>query len=354
MVENKPNNVSSPDSQGKRKKKKRFVLLFAILVLLLVVAYGYSLFYIRPNQFGIKEVKIGFKRGIQKKVYTAGYNFVMPFQFERMYVFPKNIQVLELTNSSLSRAEAVRQEKAVNIQTSDGFFVVIDVSILYKIVDPYLVFTTIGPGKLYEDNGIIPKAEPILKQTLGELTTEEFYNSPLRVKKSKEARRLLNEELKPKGIMVDHILIRYFLYSDEIQKNIEERKLKDQQVFKNQAEARAATEGAKLKKIIEEGKAAVKVKHEEGKAYTVKKNAEKDLYSRSKKAGADLLVSMANAKKSKLRNQALGGPGADRLVALEMADVYKGIEVVILPSDGKDGINPLDLNQTLKLFELRP
>ena len=38
---------------------------------------------------------------------------------------------------------------------------------LYHIKDPYLVFTTIGPGTLFEDNGIIPKAEPALKETLG-------------------------------------------------------------------------------------------------------------------------------------------------------------------------------------------
>ena len=40
--------------------------------------------------------------------------------------------------------------------------------------------------------------------------------------------------------------MRYFRYGDEMQKNIEEKKLKDQLVFKNQAEARASTEEATL------------------------------------------------------------------------------------------------------------
>jgi len=44
------------------------------------------------------------------------------------------------------------------------------VSILYHVKDPYRVFTLLGPGRLFESNGIVPKAEPILKQTLGELT----------------------------------------------------------------------------------------------------------------------------------------------------------------------------------------
>ena len=44
-------------------------------------------------------------------------------------------------------------------------------------------------------NGIIPKAEPDLKETLRKLTTEEFYNSPMRVAKAEEARQNLNTEL---------------------------------------------------------------------------------------------------------------------------------------------------------------
>ena len=121
-----------------------------------------------------------------------------------------------------------------------------DVSILYRIEDPYLVFTKIGPGELFISNGIVPKAEPALKATLGELTTEEFYNSPLRVQKTDMAREMLNRELNEKGLHIEHALVRYFKYSDEIQKNIEEKKLKDQLVFKNQAEGRAAAEGAIL------------------------------------------------------------------------------------------------------------
>jgi hypothetical protein len=41
------------------------------------------------------------------------------------------------------------------------------------------------------------------------------------------------------------------------------------------------------------------------------------------------------------------------MVALKMADVYKGLEVVILPSDGHHGVNPLNLENTLKLFDIR-
>jgi regulator of protease activity HflC (stomatin/prohibitin superfamily) len=270
-----------------------------------------------------------------------------------MYRLPKNIQVLELTNHPEHAARSTRIEKAAHIQTSDGFFVDVDVSILYRIADPFKVFTVIGPGNRFEQHGIVPQAEPKLKDAMGELTTEEFYNSPLRVEKTEAAREILNEALNPKGLMVEQVLVRYFTYSKEIQKNIEEKKLKDQLVFKNQAEARAAIEEATLKKIEQEGKATVRVELEKGKAYTTRRRAEKDLYVRKKKADGNLLVKLSEAERVRLKNEALQGLGAERMVGLKMAEVYRGLDTVVLPSDGPAGVNPLDLDNALKLFDIR-
>ncbi|MBN1827551.1 MAG: SPFH domain-containing protein [Deltaproteobacteria bacterium] len=330
----------------------RLTILFAALCIL-ALAYNFFFVYVKPDEFGIKVIRIGLHRGVQKEVYGPGLHVVLPFGLQEMYRLPKDIQVLELTNYPQTAALRSRNERAAHIQTSDGFFVDIDVSILYRIIDPYLVFTTIGPGALFEDNGIIPKAEPALKATLGELTTEEFYNSPLRVIKAQAARDMLNREMVKKGLHVEEVLVRYFKYSEEIQKNIEEKKLKDQLVFKNQAEARAATEEAILKKIEQEGKVIAAVEMEKGRAYVTRKTAERDLYARKKKADADLLVKLAEAEKVKLKNAAMEGVGAERMVGLKMADAYKGLEVIILPSDGPQGVNPLNLGNTLKLFDVR-
>jgi len=330
---------------------RRFLLVLAISVAA-AVGYGSCLTYIGPNEVGIKQVMIGFKRGIQREPYETGFRFVLPEPFEKMHKFPKSIQVLELSNNPITKSQFARHERAAYIQTSDGFFVEVDASVLYRIVDPYQVFVTLGPGRLFEDNGIVPRAEPILKQTLGQLTTEEFYNSPLRLQKVHEARDIMNEELRPKGIQVEHVLIRYFQYSEEIQKNIEEKKIKDQLVFKNQAEARAASEMAKLKKTVEEGRAAVAVKLQEGEAYVTRKKAEAELYSRKTKAEGDLLVKMAEAERTRLKNEALGGQGANLLVGLQMAEVYRGLQLIVLPSDGSSGLNPLDLKSTLRMLEI--
>ena len=333
-------------------KLSRGIQILVAILAMVVLIYNAFLSYVHPNEYGIMVKRFGLNRGVQKEVRTAGLKLVIPF-VHQLHRLPRDIQVLELTNFPNTAAASARKDRAAHIQTSDGFFVDVDVSILYRIQDPYLVFTKIGPGHLFEDNGIIPKAEPALKETLGKLTTEDFYNSPMRVKKTQEALVRLNEELNSKGIEVKQVLVRYFRYSQEIQKNIEEKKLKDQLVFTNQAAARAATEEAQLKKIVQEGRVFVEVEMEKGQAYVTRKLAEKDLYVRTKKAEANLLIKLADAEKVRLKNDALKGLGSERMVGLKMADVYKGLDLIILPSDGSSGVNPLDLDNALKLFDVR-
>ncbi|MBN1698813.1 MAG: SPFH domain-containing protein [Spirochaetales bacterium] len=332
---------------------KKPLLIAGIAIVVFIITFHSCFVYIKPNEYGIKQVNVGVKTGILDTVYTTGFHFIMPFGLHIMHTFPRNIQVFELTNYATSASEHALMEKAAHIQTSDGFFVDVDVSILYRITEPYKTIKTIGPGRLYEINGIIPKVEPKLKEALGELTTEEFFNSPLRVEKAEKAKELLNGELNPKGITVENVLIRYFKYSDEIQRNIEEKKLKDQLVFTNQSKAKAAAEDAILSKVTQEGEADIKVKLEEGNAYVVKQKAEMDLYVRTKHADADLLVKLAEARKTELINQAYQRRGSDKLVGIEMAKVYAGLEVIMLTSSGRYGINPLDLEATLRMFGIR-
>ena len=338
------------------KRLTAVVVTVALVVLLGLGAINTCFQYVRPNEFGIKEVKVGLNTGIQEEVYSAGLAFVLPFGLERIHRFPRNIQVLELTDYptrsvSYDRLRPARfVDKAAKIQTSDGFYVDVDVTVLYRIVDPYKLITSVGPGLLYHDNGILPKAEPILKQAFGELATEDFYNSPLRVAKAQMARDLLHAELEPKGLSVDRVLVRYFRYSDEIQRNIELKKLQDQLVFKNQAQGKAAMEEAQLKRVKQEGEMQVQITLEGGNAYKVKKDAERELYVRKKKAEADLIVQLAEAKRTELKNAAMQVIGADKMVALRMADVLRGLETIIVPAGGEAGLNPLDLDQLLTLF----
>ena len=338
-------------------KFTRVLALLGVFVIVVLIIFNMCITNIHPYEYGIKEVKIGNTRGKLQKQNEPGWAFIKPFSQERMHRIPRQVLALELSafeTSERNRAGASRfTDKVAKIQTSVGFYVDVDATILYRIVDPYKLIVTIGPGELYLYNGILPKAEPVLKEAFGELTTEDFYNNAKRVEKSLKARELLNKELEQKGMKVEHVLVRYFKYSDEIQKNIEAKKLQDQLVFKNQAAAKAAQEEAELKRVTQEGEMKVKVTLQEGDAYKQQKGAERDLYTRTKTAEADLLIQLAEAKRTELRNEAMQVVGSDLMVAQKMTDVLAGLDTIVVPCGGTDGFNPLDLKQVLGLFGVK-
>lgn len=335
-------------------RRLRAVIPILILVLFVVGLVRYCFVYIAPNEVGIKEIRIGWNRGIQPDIHGPGYTFRIPLGFQHIHRYPQNVQVLELTNfgDASEATDSHHYDKSVKIQTSDGYYVDVDVTVLYRINDAYQVITTLGPGRNYLTNGIMPRAEPNLKQAYGELTTEDFYNSPLRVQQGEIALGLMNKDLNDKGIEVEQVLVRYFAYSPEIQKNIEDKKLKDQLVFTNQSKNKAAQAEAELKRVTQEGEMNVLVKHQEGEAYKVQKDAERDLYTRKKRAEADLLVQLAEAARTEYRNEAMQVIGSDRAVAMKMAEAMNGLDVVVVPTGGDAGVNPLDLTRMVGLFGL--
>ena len=356
MSPKKPEFVGGTGPSGGRtgpSRSGRWAKVGIALVLTVVVAvaiFNSCFEYVRPNEYGVKVVKIGVNKGVQDEAYGPGYAFRIPFGIQEIHRLPHSIQVLELSNSPAQQTPGTYVDKGAKIQTSDGFFVDVDATILYRIVDPVKVFRTLGPGDLFRDLGMLPKAESVLKEALGQLTTEEFYDSELRVAKADLARTILNEKLVGEGLEVEHVLVRYFVYSDSIQQNIEDKKLQDQLVFTNESKGRAAEERQELLRTQEEGEYLVKVKLQEGEAYKVGKEAERDLYSRTKTAQADLLVQKAEAQGIELKNEAMQTLGADAMVAMRMAELLEGLDTIILPAGGEAGMNPLDLDGVLKMF----
>ena len=101
------------------------------------------------------------------------------------------------------------------------------------------------------------------------------------------------------------------------------------------------------------GAAAVKVELARGEGEKKKIDAEGDLYSRKRRATGLLAVQLAEAEGTRLENEALRGVGAENLVGLKMADVLKGTRIIVVPTDGEGGTNPLDLKSALRRFDVK-
>lgn len=327
------------------------VLVLAGIFLVWMVTSGVTT-YIRPYESGIRQSR--YTGGIDATA-KIGPALVFTGPGVTYHILPTVVQTLNLSSSGGEgnrESDDSRTIPALEVDSSDGSKIQIDATILYRITDPYTVMTKIGPGRLFEDNALIPKGQQALKQALGQLRAEDFYSETLRVDATNKARDTLNADVKDYGLAVEHVLVRQYRYLQEYQSQIEERKVQDQLVFTNQSMAEAKKMEAARVKIDAEGQAKVDIEQKRGDTEVQKINAEADLYGRKKRAEGDLLVSLAKAKGTELENAAYRtSAGADNLVGLDMAAVLEGIDVVFLQG-GPGGTNPLDLNQTLRMFDM--
>jgi regulator of protease activity HflC (stomatin/prohibitin superfamily) len=340
--------------RGALQRRARLLWPVFALLVVLVVSWSSCAVYVRPGQWGVKQVVFGSGQGVHSEIFAPGLHFLTP-GVERMHLFPGDLQILEMSDaqSPSGHIPNLRTVSSIKIQTSEGYTVSVDVTVVYRVDDAYKVMTQIGPGRLYEDSVVIPRAEQTLRRTFGELDAEEFYRGDTREKASLQALELLQQELAPRGLAVIHVLVRQYRYDARYQAAIEQRKIQDQTVFKNQAEAQAAQAEAEKNRIVAEGAASVDVEASRGDAEVQKLRSEAELYRRTKAAEGELAVRLAKAQGTDLENRALRGQGSENMVGLKMAETLRGIDVIVLPSDGESGTNPLDLNQLLRRFDVR-
>ncbi len=114
-----------------------------------------------------------------------------------------------------------------------------------------------------------------------------------------------------------------------------------------------ATANAEKDRIIAVGDAAVKVELARDQAEKAKLEAEAELYERKQRAAGELQLKLAEAEGTRLENEALRGTGSEAIVGLKMAEALKGTKVIIVPTDGPGGMNPLDLTGALKRFDVK-
>jgi regulator of protease activity HflC (stomatin/prohibitin superfamily) len=335
-------------------------LILVLIVGFLGIMYATCTQYIEPDQFAVVQVDVSMPlltgpSGIHSNIYETGIHWRMP-GCEKYLVFPKSVRAVTLHGKGRSQETPemfVRYEDAAHIQTSDGFFINLDVSILYHVVDPYQVVHKFGAGNLYEQNGIVLQAEPTMKSTMGTLHPEDFFDATKRVAKQDETRDKFNELVKPWGLRVDHVLIRYPQYHEAVQSRIEARNIQEQTKQKNIEETKLAQALADLKEVVNQGEAGLSIKLMEGSNSVTRLTAQMESYRRKKQSDGNRVIALAEAEKQRMINESYQGLGADRLIGLEWAKVLGGLETIVLESGGQNGFNPLDMESLMKQLKIK-
>ncbi|HKI06380.1 MAG TPA: SPFH domain-containing protein [Thermoanaerobaculia bacterium] len=307
--------VQSPFLQQVRSRAGKTIFRLLLLLVPLFFLRACVITYVPPDQIGVRQVSYGPGKGLQKKPVTPGYCREIA-SYETIHTFPRDIQVVEFTDNPAETGVADhKQVGAVKVPTVDGYPVAVDVTVLYRIVDPYKLASKFGFGRTYEEAVVVRFTDPLVKQFLGELLAEQFYHDA-RLAKVQALRVALAGRLKANGLALTDILIRQYDYPETFQALTEQKKIQDQSVLANRELAKQAEVQTRLNQRMAEGQNLMNVKTAEFNAQITEINARRDLYRRQKQAEADLLVKSAEANGTEQINRALEGAGSAKLLKL--------------------------------------
>ena len=285
--------------------------------------------------------------------------------FSDFYVLDKTLQTLEMTDDPARGDRQGRDD--LKIKTTDGSDVYVDIKVQYRIVAELAeqVILTSGPGDLYKQKWARDYVRSIARNYLGELTTEEFYDSSKRDAKLVMARAKANERLERFGLKIDSLVIpqRPHFYK-EYEEMIKRKKLADQAVLEEQSKARASKQRQLTMIVQETNRKNVVVEQFSGlmqqriiaaeadserarkaaEAYFARTtiNADAQLYSLQKQAEAVRERKTAEADGIKALRDALAGAGGRTMVKLEYARKLKDVALI-----GK----PFSVQGTVERFE---
>ncbi len=289
---------------------------------------------IGSNEVGVKVHKAVVVNSVVEKAYTAGTYFYIPF-ISSFYSFDRSQQKLEFHDKS-----------ALRLKTSDGNNISIDAAVIYSIdaTNVSKLIQEVGPDVDYKTEMVEPTAQSVIRTVIGELSTEDMYNSGLRSEKATRAMLIMNEKFKDMGVQVVQVLIRKFKFSETYEAKIVEKKNYDQDYEKYKSQVEAQKENtdrkrnagiAEATKLIAEAEGKFNMAKIESDAYLARKNEEANGIIAQKKAEAKGILALARA---------MEGAGGSMIVKQRVADALNGKRIIMIPSDG-NAISTIDLNR---------
>ena len=310
-----------------------------------------------PTEVGVRTIKFGFiqKAKVDPKVYEPGSTYWFIPVINGWNTFDTKIQVLDMT---LTPEEGDRKGRDdLLFKTIDGNDISLDVIISYRI-DPkmashILQYVAQNDSELKE-NIIRTVTRSTPRDIFGELKTEEFYVSGQRTKKAERTMAVLNEILKPYGVIVENVLTKDYRFPPAYQKAIEERKIADQQAEKAKSEARAAEEEylRRLQDAI--GEVNKMVAKADGQYQQTKIEADAYYDKQDKTSQAVIAEGKAQAEGLQGMIKALEEKGGEALVKLKIAEALKDKPIVLLPvSGGSLDVKTTDINRLLDTYGIQ-
>ena len=304
---------------------------------------------VRPGVVGIRQITFGPGKGFSETGLQPGYHWTVPL-YSKIHMVPQVVQILHLHRNKNKYPNATG---SLEVQTTDGATVDVDVSILTRIYDrpskdhggPADLIKNIGIADGVWRNHVRRVSDDELRRALGKLSTGQFYDPFLREKQVEVAKNNAHRRLNEFGIAVEQILIRRYTYrAKRIDDAIFSKNLQDQEERLNATKSGLAKVKAELEQVAAEWDAKIRTLKVEGenKAKVVK--SEGDLYEEEQKATGNLELAKARAEVEKIKAEVLANTeGADTYLAFKLTPILGSLKGGLVTD-----IDPYDLTAWLK------
>jgi regulator of protease activity HflC (stomatin/prohibitin superfamily) len=325
--------IFHPDEWPVKRIVGTAVGIAVILIFIAVARHGVA--YVRATEVGVLADNLRGELILKERI---GYHVFVPY-LATFYELDKTIQKLELTWNQAAGGVG----RDVKLKTADGNNVSLDIVINFKLISSNAVevLRRCGTGLRFSEILVEPIARHTCFASFSQLTTEEMYDAAKRNACVQAVMDKMNERLKPNGIEIVAVIPGEFRFYREYEQVIQDKKLADQQVEEQQAQARAwqedqermlieANKSAEAKlagfqgecanQIIKAEAEAAKQKREADGSYAAKiLMADSALYAATREAEGRKATLMAEAEGKEQMRQAMTGDGGLSMVSYEYA-----------------------------------
>ncbi len=347
-------------------KGLRYVSAGIIVLAVLALGLRFLVIKIEPGEIGV--VNAEWTSGLIEEDFGPGFHWSVG-PLHTWTVFDGTVQTLHMhrDRDRAARNDDADVERALEVKSSDGATITIDVTLKYRIKPgkAWRLLKTFGSSVGYKEK-VRNTALDVLRISLGDLAAEEFYDPKNRAEVAAKMEGNLREQIDSLDVELVGILIRDLAFEERFEERIKRKTLASEEQQLNKAQTLAAEMAGKTNKIEAETGALVLVIDQERDKTLREMKAENDktvagitaeyrksvqelqsdadLYAALKGAEATLLLKEAEAKGQAARRDAVGSPGGAVLVALELAKSLRLGDMSV----STQAVNPLDIDAMIE------
>ena len=257
--------------------------------------------------------------------------------------------------------------QTLQVRGSDQYTTTVDISVLYRIKPESAHIA----AQNYQDYSHIEQSaksalSKYANEILAQMSTEDFYNSKIRMQKAEETRLAMEKQLDPFGLEVKKVLLRNIVYDAKFEAQLLQKQLAGQRKSLEMALSQKATAETETSLISRRAEAEVKRIEESKqqeienlKAETDRKIAQmiqdakmesatlvakSESQKRQKLAQAELVKANAAAKGTELMSKVYSQSGAQYYFARKALEGMKLGDIEL----NSNTFNPIDIERLLK------